>query len=116
MSWTLTTSGACINKAGYGANASVIASTAIMAEFSDMAEAEISTLTRKDWVTDYSSVKTNFKKVLSDLASDLVAMKIIEYDMRGFSQRRAETMLDVLRDSIARKMTALQNQFTQEVM
>ena len=63
MSWTLTTSGACISKAG--ANATI--SSAALLIWSNQAEATLSTITRKDWVADYANVTANFKQVLSDV-------------------------------------------------
>jgi len=104
MSWTLCTSGAAISKAGFNANISGGA----LAGWSDQAEGVINTITRKDWVTDYSSVKTNFKPILSDVCSDMIAMRIINYDMSGFTSRQeATTMLDVLRDNIVRNIENL---------
>jgi len=101
MSWTLSTSGAAILKAGANANATIIASAASLATWSDEAEGTLSTMTRKDWVTDYSTIKTNFKPILSDVVSDMVAMKIINYDMSGYTSRtEAQTMLDFLDDNV----------------
>ena len=112
-SWTLTTSGAAIVKAG--ANATI--SYASLKTLSDQAEATLSTITRKDWVADYAAVTANFKGVLSDVVSDMIAMRIISYDMAGYTSRtEAETMLDVLRDNITRNIEVLREQKHQEVM
>ena len=110
MTWTLCTSGAIIHKAGLNANATVVASSAIMAEFYDEAEAQLNAITGYDWTTNYASVGTYFKNILADTVSDLSAMKVINYDMSGFSSRtEAQTMLDVLRDNILRNMDALKD-------
>ena len=117
MSWTLCTSGAAIAKAGKNANSTIVASTATLAEWSDEAEGSICAFTRKDWITDYSTIKTNFKPCLADCASDLIAMKIINYDMSGFSKLlEAETMLDVLRDNSSRNLTLLNNDNKKEIL
>ena len=113
MAWTLTTSGACISKAG--ANATI--SSAALVIWSNQAESTLSAITRKDWVADYSTVTANFKQVLSDVVSDMVGMRIISYDMSGYTSRtEAETMLDVLRDNITRNIEVLREQKHQEVM
>ena len=113
MAWTLTTSGACLSKAG--ANATI--SSAALVIWSNQAESALSLITRKDWVADYSTITANFKQVLSDVVSDMVAMRIITYDMSGYTSRtEAETMLDVLRDNITRGIEVLREQKHQEVM
>jgi len=117
MSWTLTTSGAAIAKAGKNANSTIVASTATLAKWSDDAEAQLAVLTRKNWVTDYDTITANFKPALSEAVSDLIAMKIINYDMSGYiGKREAETMLDVLRDNFSRILGVLEKDNVREVM
>lgn len=117
MSWTLTSSGAVIPKSGYGANASVLASGATLAKWSDQAEATISTLTRYDWVTNYASIPANFKGILDDCASDHIAMKVINYDMSGYTSRtEAQTMLDVLFNNFNRIIGVLNDSKNKEVI
>ena len=117
MAWTLTTSGQAIEKAGLNANSSLSAGNLILERWSNQAEATLSTITRKDWVKDYANVTTNFKQVLSDVVSDMVGMRIITYDMSGYSSRvEAETMLDVLRDNIVRNIEVLKEEKNKEVM
>lgn len=111
MVWTLTTSQACLLKSGANANIS----QAALAIYEGMAEAVINTTTRYDWVANYGSVNANFQQILSDCASDLVAMKLIIYDTSGFSPRReAEVMLDVLRDNYIRNIEILKQKENQE--
>lgn len=115
MTFTLTTSGACLIKAGAGANPAV--SGSYLDTFSDQVEAKICALTRKDWVTDYATIKTNFKNILSDVASDLIAIKIINYDMSGYTSRaEAQTMMDVLKDNADENLKALKEDKIKEVM
>ncbi len=117
MSWTLSTSGAAIFKAGEGANTTATLSGSIMDKWSDEAEGQIATITRKDWVADYAGVTTNFKPVLDDAVSDIVAMRIIMYDMGGYTSRfEAQTMLDILHDNLNRNLRVLKEQEHQEVM
>lgn len=117
MSWTLSTSGAAIAKAGANANSTIIASGATLAMWSDEAEAYVNTITRKDWVAGYNTVTTNFKQVLSRVVSDLIAMEIIAYDMSGYtSLAEAQTMLDKLRDDHTKIVTDLTDDKIKEVM
>src|SRR3990167_5224216 len=104
MSWTLTTSGAILSRAGLKATIS----QGNLVGYSNDAEAVINTATRKDWVADYTNVTANFKGILNHCASSLAAMDIINFDMSGFSSRaEAETMLDVLRDGVVRDLEIL---------
>ena len=115
--WKLTTSGAAIAKAGSKANATIVASSATLLKWSDDVEGTINTITRKDWVADYANVTTNFKGILSELASDMIAMKIVAYDLSGYTSRtEGETILDVLRDSAVRNIEILKEEKNKEVM
>lgn len=83
------------NKAGANAN-----STAIAEAFTNVAivaaEGFICASARYDFVTNYSSISTIGKAFLKDLTSSLAAIKVIEYDMSGFTSRtESQTMLDV---------------------
>lgn len=116
MSWTLTTSGAAISKAGANAS-SITSSGAVIAAWSDQAEGSLNSITRKDWIADYAAVGTNFKPILSDIVSDMVAMRIINYDMSGYTSRtEAQTMLDVIRDNINRNLETLKDEKNKEKM
>jgi hypothetical protein len=117
MSWTLSTSGAAIAKAGANANSAIIASAATLAKWSDEAEGTLCTATRKDWVADYALITTNFKPILDDTISSMVALNIINYDMSGYTSRaEALTMLNVVYDKIIKNIATLQEQDRQEVM
>jgi len=117
MSWTLCTSGAAISKAGTGVNSDIRISGAILAAWSDQAEGVANAITRKDWIADYAGVKANFKGILSDLSSDLIATRIVNYDMSGYTSRsEAQTILDVLRDNIIRNIETLKDDKNKEVM
>lgn len=115
-SWNLTISGAAISKAGSNANQSVIYNTTILNKWIDQVEATISTLTRYDWVTNYAKVNANFKGVLDDLASDMVAMKIVAYDLDSYGILEGTTLLDVLRDNIVRNIEILKLEENKEKM
>ena len=117
MSWTLSVSGHAIMKAGNGANENLTLSGSVLDTWSDQAEGKLNAMTRKDWVADYADVSTNFQGILDDTISDMVAMKIINYDMSGYTSRlEAQTMLDVLRDNIAKNIEILKEQKHKEEM
>lgn len=117
MTMTLTTSGAIVLKAGAGANAALIISGAALEKFALQAEAVLNAATRKDWVAGYGGVGANFKAILDDTCSDLAAMKIISYDMSGYSSKsEATTMLDFLKDNSTRNIEVLKDEKNKEVM
>lgn len=116
MSWTLTTSGACIAKAGANANSDVVASSATLAKWSDEAEGKICAECHTDFVTNYSTFGTEIQQALGDIASSLVAMNIISYDLTGYiTQREAETLLDINDDRINKGLQTLKDKKNQRL-
>jgi len=94
----LCTSGQAIIKAGVGV--SDISGSAYIDTWISGASAKISTIARYDYVTNYSTLSTVGKNFLRDLCSDMVAIKIISYDMGGYTSRvEAEDMVNILRDN-----------------
>ena len=117
MSFTLCSSGAIVRKAGANVNSSAAASGVLLAEFCDEAEGALCAITRYDWVTNYASVKASFKPILTDIVSDLAAMKLISYDMSGYTQlTETQTMLNVMFDNIQRNLGAIKPKENQDVM
>ena len=109
MSWTLCTSGSAIVKAGANANSTIVASGSSLAEFSDEVEGTICTKTRYNWVSNYSSITSQFKPILANIASDLIAMKIIGYDLSGWASKNEYlTMLNILKDNSDKCFDALE--------
>ena len=52
--------------------------------------------------------------ILTETGAALYAIKVIQYDMSGFTSRyEAETMLDVLRDTALTNMAILRNKNTE---
>jgi hypothetical protein len=103
MTWTFCTSGAAIVKAGANANSTIVASGAVLADWSDEAESIICDIARDDLVTDFASLTANGKQILQNMSSALVAQKIIMYDMSGYTSRtESVTMLNILENDITR--------------
>ncbi len=111
---TLCTLANAINKAG--ANASVIATNeTLVSDFVRQAEGVINSVTRFNWVGEYSTLTNDVKFILNDVASSLAAIYIITYDISGFTDRvEAETMINVYRDSALRNLGLLRNQNVKE--
>lgn len=62
-----------------------------------MAEGQLSSAARYDWVTNYSSVSTIGKAILRDAASSYAAVCVINYDMSGYlSRTESLTMVNIL--------------------
>jgi len=96
MSFTLCTSGAIVTKAGANVSSTAAASAAILEQFCDEAEGRICAETRYDWVANIGSIGTNFKPALADACSSLAAVKLIAYDMSGYTGRgEAEDMINI---------------------
>lgn len=110
MSFTLTSSGAIIMKAGANASSTATSSGALLKEFADQAEADICSKTRYDWVTNYTSLGTNFKKLLDCAVSSKAASFVINYDMSGYTSRQeASGMLNILWTDYQEALNALKD-------
>lgn len=61
------------------------------------AEGLLCAKTRYDWVTNYASVSTIGKEVLRDAVASYAAIKVINYDMSGYTSRQeALIMINIL--------------------
>lgn len=103
MAWTFCTSGSAINKAGANANATIVLSGNALAAYSNAAEGEIVNETNINFLASFASLSTTsgIKEALASVCEDKIAMKIINYDMSGFTSRsEAQTMLNVLDNQI----------------
>lgn len=103
MSFTLTSSGTAIIKAGRGASTTVTMSGTVLNALSDEVEGFISAALRADVITNYGNFTAQGKKILDALASSMIAQSIIAYDPSGYTNiRAAETLLDKLENDIDR--------------
>lgn len=107
MSWTLCTSGAAINKAGAQANTTIVASGAALAQWSDEAESYACDVARYDIITNYGSLTTAGKYIFQDLASSLVAQKIINYEPEAIGKNGAALRLNVLENNISKAVNLI---------
>lgn len=81
-----------------GANASATSKAeAYTNVYIKLAEAQLSSSARYDWVTNYASISTIGKEILRDAAASYAAVKVINYDMSGFTSRQeALIMINIL--------------------
>ena len=105
-----------IRKAGANAS-SVSASEAYINDYMTQIESYINIITRNNWSDAYSGLNVDVKGVLKLIDSNLAAMWVIEYDMKGFTSRtEAETMLDVLNNTVQRNISILRDKATETFM
>ena len=70
---------------------------------------------RYNFSDNYSSLNTDTKQILKEVASNLAAIYCIQYDMSGFTSRvEAEDMINILRDGALRGLSILRDKKTQE--
>ena len=114
MAYIMTTEAEIQQKSGVGVNAAF--NTAMMTTANLRAESTINCLTRynfSDAVT--TGLNADVKGLLSDVASSLVAIEAISYDMSGYTSRlEAEDMINVLRDGALRGLAILKDKKVQE--
>lgn len=84
MTETLCTSGAVKHRVGAFASSTVTASGAWLTELINQAEGQIAAETMVDWVSVYSTLSDNYKKVLEQAAACWAANAVIGYDPSGF--------------------------------
>lgn len=90
---------------GYKAGANCSATSKAEAytnSYVSQAESYINVATGYNWSDAYGTLNQDKKCLLKQVASDIAAMYVINYDMGGFNKiEEAQTMLDFLRDRVA---------------
>jgi len=128
MAVTLTTSFACLLKAGKNVSPDMTSSSivysnvtsdadTVISEWINQFEGEVNDSTTFDWVTAYSSLGTIDKKLLDGAVSSLVANEMIKHDMSGYTSRgEAESLININLDTYKRQIRELKDVNTQEYM
>jgi hypothetical protein len=112
MTWTLTTSGAAISKAGYHHNTLLSLSGTHIPKIDNWAkecEGFIEAETRRKWVDNYSLLLSGVKYVLSDVASSKIAMNIIAWDSTGYLPRESDLLMNWNDEIIQRGLNFLKD-------
>jgi cystathionine beta-lyase family protein involved in aluminum resistance len=80
-------------------------------------ESLINCVTRYNWSDAYAGLNADVKGILSEVASNLVAIYIISFNMAGYTTRtEAEDMINVLRDGALRGLSILKDKKVQDFM
>lgn len=113
MSFNLTTSGACIVKAGENADSTITSSFARLEQWCDEEEGIVSAYARRDLVN--SPVTGTWLGLVENIVSSGVAMKIVRYNMAGYTSRtEAQTILDALYDEYTKGLDLISRKEIQE--
>lgn len=98
-----------VRKAGAYANATAVTAAYTLA-WGQQAESVINTLTNKNWSDEFTAgINDDVVALLTDCASNLVAVYILNYDLTGYPSRTVETMLDILYTGFWRDIKILQS-------
>jgi hypothetical protein len=104
----LCTNADVLKKAGAKASATA-AAVGYTDVYIDMAEGQLCTAARYDWVTNVGSISAIGKDILKDAASSYAAIQVINYDMSGFSSRQeALMMINILWAGFQKVITLLE--------
>jgi hypothetical protein len=95
-----------------GANASGTSNTeAYINDYMTQVESLINCTCRYNFSDNYSTLNIDVKNILKEIASNLAAIYVIQFDMSGFTSRiEAEDMINILRDAALRGLSILRDQ------
>ena len=101
-----------------GANASATANVeAYINDFMTQVESQINCAVRYNFSDAYSSLNADVRGILKEIASNLAAIYVIQFDMSGFTSRvEAEDMVNILRDAALRGISILRDKKVEEFM
>ena len=94
-----------------GANASATSKAeAYVDDYMTQVESQINAVTRFNWSDAYTGLDADVKGLLKEVASNLAAIYVIQYDFSGFTSRiEAEDMINVLRDAALKGLSLLRD-------
>jgi len=75
-----------IAKAGAGAN-TTSASVQYISNYVQSAQSVLNARTKKNWTDAYAALNEDVKYIVDEIISDLAAIKVINYDMSGYTSR-----------------------------
>ena len=82
--------------------------------FISQAESLINVACRYNFSDNYAALNADVKGILKEVASDLAAIYVINYDLSGYTSREAEDMINVLRDAALRGISILRDKKQQD--
>lgn len=94
-----------------GANASTVSNVeSFINDYMTQVESQINVIANFNFSDVYSGLNVDVKGILKEVASNLAAIYVIQYDMSGFTSRgEAEDMISVLRDAALKGLSLLKN-------
>ena len=94
-----------------GANASATSKAeAYVNQYMTEVESRINATAKFNFSDAYAGLNADTKGILKEIASNLAAMYVIQYDMSGFTSRiEAEDMINILRDGAETSMKLLKD-------
>jgi hypothetical protein len=94
-----------------GANASGTSNVeAYINDFMTQVESLINVSCRYNFSDNYASLNVDVKGILKEVASNLAAIYVIQYDMSGYTTRiEAEDLINILRDGALRGLSLLRD-------
>ena len=97
-----------------GANCSATSKAeAYTDDYATQAESIINAMCRYNFSDNYGTLNADVKGILKEVASNLAAIYVIQYDMSGFTSRiEAEDMINILRDGALRGLSILRDKKT----
>ena len=96
MSFSLASSEAIVRKAGANISSKAAASGALLAEFSNEAEAMCNLHTRYNWISNVASLNAQTSGALQEAAANLGAIQLIAYDMSAIGISESEDRINLL--------------------
>ena len=99
-----------------GANASATSKAeAYVNDYMTQVESLINSICRYNFSDAYAALNADTKGILKEVASNLAAIYVIQYDMSGFTSRvEAEDMINILRDAALRGLSILKDKKVQD--
>jgi hypothetical protein len=101
-------------KAGAGASVVSKAETYVNSYMTQV-ESLINAACKYNFSDNYTALNVDTKGILKEVASNLAAIYVIQYDFSGFSSRtEAENMINILRDAALRGIAILRDKKVQD--
>ena len=99
-----------------GANASATSKAeAYVNDYMTQVESLINDNCRFNFSDNYATLNIDTKNILKEVASNLAAIYVIQYDLSGYTSRtEAEDMINVLRDGALRGLSILRDKKVQD--
>lgn len=107
MSFTFTSSGACIKTAGANVNASIVLDVTQLENWSDQIENDICNQARYDCITHYETLTASGKQILGQIEEARLAQYIISYQPEAIGLTGAALRLNFLQNVLAQGMNKI---------